>query len=78
MKHISILVPRGAASLSCIEGAYKAFTIANEFLVNAGKQSLFNVQLVGIDKQAMTYDNYFKVSPDIQPVLQTVRKKLRL
>lgn len=64
MKHISILVPRGAASLGCIEGAYKAFTMANEFLINKGKQPLFKVQLVGIDKEAQVYDSFFRVHPD--------------
>jgi transcriptional regulator GlxA family with amidase domain len=65
MKHISILVPRGAAALSCIEGAFKAFTMANEFLINKGKQPLFKVQLVGIDKEPQVYDAFFKVYPDV-------------
>ncbi len=65
MKHISILVPRGAAALSCIEGAFKAFTMANEFLANKGKQPLFKVQLVGIDKEPQVYDSFFRVYPDL-------------
>ncbi len=65
MKHISIMVPRGAAALGCIEGAYKAFTMANEFLANKGKQPLFKVQLVGIDKEPQVYDSFFRVHPDL-------------
>lgn len=65
MKHISILVPRGAAALSCIEGSYVAFTRANDFLVNMGKAPLFSVQLVGLTKEAQVYDRLFTVIPDL-------------
>ena len=65
MKHISILVPRGAASLACIDGAYVAFTKANEFLSAMGKPPLFNVKLVGITKEAQVYDRLFTVLPDL-------------
>src|SRR6267378_1218932 len=64
MKTISILVPKGAASLGCIEGSYKAFTMVNEFLKGRGHQALFNVQLVGLSKTAQVYDTFFKVYPD--------------
>jgi transcriptional regulator GlxA family with amidase domain len=65
MKHISILIPRGAASVSCIEGAFKIFTLANDFLVSAGKQALFKVQMVGISKEAQVYDRFFSICPDL-------------
>jgi transcriptional regulator GlxA family with amidase domain len=65
MKHISILVPKGAAALSCIEGAFTCFTKANDFLESIGRPRLFNVQLVGIDKEAQVYDRLFKVTPDV-------------
>lgn len=65
MKHISILVPKGAAALSCIEGAFTCFTKANDFMESMGRPRLFNVQLVGLDKEAQVYDRLFKVSPDI-------------
>ena len=64
MKNISILVPRGAAALSCIEGSYTCFTKVNDFLKSTGKQALFNVQLVGITKDAQVYDKLFTVYPD--------------
>jgi transcriptional regulator GlxA family with amidase domain len=65
MKHISILVPRGAAALSCIEGAFTCFTKANDFLTSMGRSPLFKVQLVGIDNDTQVYDRLFKVSPDV-------------
>ena len=65
MKHISILVPKGAAALSCIEGTYTLFTKANDFLVSLGKSPMFNVQLVGLTNEAQVYDRLFKVYPDM-------------
>ncbi|HEY0653685.1 MAG TPA: helix-turn-helix domain-containing protein [Chryseosolibacter sp.] len=64
MKNISILVPKGAAALSCIEGPYTLFTKANDFLENFGKPRLFSVQLVGMDKEPQVYDRFFSVVPD--------------
>ncbi|HEY9007493.1 GlxA family transcriptional regulator [Ohtaekwangia sp.] len=64
MKHISILVPKGAAALSCIEGANTAFTKANDFLASFGKPPLFDVKLVGITEEAQVYDRLFHVRPD--------------
>lgn len=63
-KLISILVPQGAAALSCIEGSAKAFEVANLFLQERGQPPLFKVQLVGITTQPCTYDNYFTVTPN--------------
>lgn len=64
MKHISVLVPRGAVTLSCIEGSFKAFNIVNDFLREMGKLPLFKVQLVGIDHEPQIYDSVFRVQPD--------------
>lgn len=64
-KTITILVPKGAAALSCIEGSYKAFTMVNEFLEAKGRQPLFNVQLIGLSKDPQVYDKLFKVYPDV-------------
>lgn len=65
MKHISILVPRGAAALSCLEGAYTLFTQVNAFLANRGEHPLFKVQLVGIDAKPQVYDKFFTAEPDV-------------
>lgn len=64
MKHISVLVPKGAVALSCIEGSYKAFTIVNDFLREMGKAPLFKVQLIGLDHEPRVYDSVFRVQPD--------------
>ena len=64
MKNISILVPRGAAALGCIEGSFIGFNRANEVLEKMGKQPLFKVQLVGITNAPQVYDKLFTVTPD--------------
>jgi transcriptional regulator GlxA family with amidase domain len=63
-KHVSILVPAGAVALSCINGPFILFNKTNEFLVAMGKEPLFNVQLVGLHKEAQRYDRAFAVTPD--------------
>jgi transcriptional regulator GlxA family with amidase domain len=73
MKHISILVPKGAVALSCIDGANNLFSKTNEFLKSAGKPELFKVELVGITNQPQVYARSFAVTPDksIQQVKAT-------
>jgi transcriptional regulator GlxA family with amidase domain len=65
MKHVSILVPRGAAALGCIEGSFILFNKANEFLAMRGRAPLFQVQLVGLTGDAQQYDRLFSVRPDV-------------
>src|SRR5690349_10247465 len=65
MKHISILVPRGAAALSCIEGPFIGFRRANQLLESLGKPPMFNVQLVGLSREGQVYDRLFNVTPDL-------------
>jgi transcriptional regulator GlxA family with amidase domain len=65
MKHVSILVPRGAAALGCIEGSFIAFNKVNDFLTSVGKPALFKIQLVGLSKEAEVYDRFFSVQPDL-------------
>ncbi|NOT76270.1 MAG: helix-turn-helix domain-containing protein [Cyclobacteriaceae bacterium] len=64
MKHISILVTRGATAVSCIEGSFIAFNKANDFLVSLGKAPMFEVQLVGIDQSPQVYDRLFSITPE--------------
>ena len=63
-KHISILVPDGAAEIGCIEGALKTFRIANAFLEQRGTKPMFTVQLVALTKSPRSYDGCFTVQPD--------------
>jgi transcriptional regulator GlxA family with amidase domain len=72
MKHISILVPKGAVALSCIEGPFILFNKVNEIAVSMGNQPLFQVQLVGVSNNTQVYDRLFKVSPDV--TIQEVSK----
>jgi len=72
MKHISILVPKGAVALGCIEGSFILFTKANDFLASRGKPPLFNVQLVGLNREAQVYDRLFSVRPDV--TIEGIRK----
>ncbi|SMD00869.1 GlxA family transcriptional regulator [Pedobacter africanus] len=65
MKHISVLVPKGATALSCIEGPFILFNRVNDFLAAMGKPPMFIVQLVGLSKDAQVYDRLFRVSPDL-------------
>jgi transcriptional regulator GlxA family with amidase domain len=65
MKHVSILVPKGAVALSCIDGAFVLFNKTNDFLAGKGKQPLFDVQLVGLTPAAQVYDRLFTVRPDV-------------
>src|SRR5579859_220585 len=72
MKHISILVPKGAVALGCIEGPFILFNKVNEFLENVGRRALFQVQLVGLTKDAQVYDRFFSVRPDCS--IKSVRR----
>lgn len=65
MKHVSVLVPEGAASLACIDGAYNAFRKADEFLEKTGTPGMFKVQLVGLTNRPRVYERSFTVHPDV-------------
>jgi transcriptional regulator GlxA family with amidase domain len=64
MKHVSILVPRGATALGCIEGSFILFNKTNELLARRGSPPLFTVQLVGLSADAQVYDRLFTVRPE--------------
>lgn len=65
MKHISVLIPNGEASLACIDGSFIAFTKANEILEKSGKLPAFKINLVGLSKTPQVYDRLFKVYPEL-------------
>jgi transcriptional regulator GlxA family with amidase domain len=65
MKHISILVPEGDCSLSNIEGSHQIFSEVNSFLQRAGKQKLFDIQLVGVQLEPGLKKGFFTIQPDI-------------
>ena len=65
MKHVSILVPDGQFILSSLVGTFKVFTTANKQLEDTGRPAMFNIQLVGLGKEATLYNGLFTVHPEI-------------
>jgi transcriptional regulator GlxA family with amidase domain len=72
MKHVSILVPHGHTSLSNIDGTHQILLEVNKFLAAAGKEPLFNVNLVGLQKETPQRDGLFTIKPDL--LIQDVPK----
>ena len=64
MKHISILVPRGAI-LASLEGTRQLFTQVNEFRKASGTDPLFKVQLVGLSKETSLTGGLFTANADV-------------
>jgi transcriptional regulator GlxA family with amidase domain len=71
MKHISILVPKGAI-LGSLEGARQLLTQVNEFFKAKGAPPLFKVQLVGLTKETSVSGGLFTVNSNA--VLEEVKK----
>ena len=65
MKHISILIPQGQASMVNIEGTHQIMNEVNSILTSKGKAPLFNVQLVGVTKETNQPNGLFCIMPDV-------------
>jgi transcriptional regulator GlxA family with amidase domain len=65
MKHVSILVPDGECSISTIEGTYQILLRVNDWLVEAGEEPMFDVQLVGQSDEVRMKEGRFRICPDI-------------
>lgn len=63
MKHISILVPRGAI-LGSIEGPRQVFTEVNKYLQHTGRAPLFRIQLVGLSRETPAHNGLYTVYAD--------------
>lgn len=63
MKHISLLIPQGNCSLSNLEATYKMFTMANDFLIQQGKATLFEIDLVALEMGGQSSNSIFTISP---------------
>ncbi|MEJ1239978.1 helix-turn-helix domain-containing protein [Chryseolinea sp. T2] len=72
MKHISILVPKGAI-LGSLEGSRQLLTQVNQFFLARGSEPIFQVQLVGLSKEASLAGGLFVAHPEktIHDVLRT-------
>jgi transcriptional regulator GlxA family with amidase domain len=64
MKHISILVPKGAI-LGSLEGSRQLFTQVNQFMNARGADPLFKVQLVGLSKATSLAGGCFTANTDL-------------
>jgi len=63
MKHISILVPKGAI-LGSLEGSRQLFSQVNEFFKMKGLSPIFKVQLIGLDKETPVSGGLVTVNAD--------------
>lgn len=64
MKHISIIVPRGAV-LGSIDDPRHLFQSLNDFLLSARQSPLYKIQLVGLDRKVPLHDGSFTVNTDL-------------
>ena len=64
MKHISILVPKGAI-LGSLEGTRQLFSEVNEFFKAREQPPIFKVQLVGLTKEIPLNGGLFTVKADV-------------
>lgn len=71
MKHISILVPKGAI-LGSLEGSRQLFSQVNEFFKAKGAPPLFIVQLVGLSKETPITGGLYNVN--CNTVIDDVKK----
>jgi transcriptional regulator GlxA family with amidase domain len=63
MKNVSILVPESAVPEAVADPRY-LFNTANQFLLAAGKEPFFKVELVATKKTVRLQDGFFSVHPD--------------
>lgn len=61
---MSIIIPIGDSSMVNIDGTHQIFTYVNQFLKEWGKEPMFNIQLVGLNKEIQQGRGLFKVIPD--------------
>lgn len=71
MKHISILVPNEAVPAAIVDPRYM-FTAINQFMRQADREPVFEVELVGLTKQVTLINGVFSVNVDKS--LSEVRK----
>ena len=63
MKHVSILIPKKAI-LASLEGTRMLFTQVNNVLAMRGAEPIFNIQLVGLDKETPASGGRFTINAD--------------
>jgi transcriptional regulator GlxA family with amidase domain len=73
MTHVSILIPRGHTSLVNIAATHQIFNQVNGIRTEMGKSPVFDVHLVGLEKEVPQSTGLFSANPDclIEDVEQT-------
>lgn len=72
MKHLSILVPQGQNNLSSVVGPFKIFSRANDYFEQAGREKVFDIELVGTSDKVDFYHGLFTVNT--QKSIQNIDK----
>ncbi|MEO6232506.1 MAG: helix-turn-helix domain-containing protein [Ferruginibacter sp.] len=65
MKKVSILVPESSVMQAIADPQY-LFTVVNHFLISAGKEPLFDVELVGAKKEIKLNNGMYSIHTDRQ------------
>jgi transcriptional regulator GlxA family with amidase domain len=65
MKHTSIIIPLGHASLVNIEGTHQIFSEVNGLLTDLGREPAFDLHLVGLSKETKQSTGLFTINPDV-------------
>ncbi|HUZ58114.1 MAG TPA: helix-turn-helix domain-containing protein [Hanamia sp.] len=68
MKHISILIPEEEIiqnTVISVIGAYKIFSVVNQYFVKLGETAPFKIELVGNSKKVNLNEGMFSMQPDI-------------
>lgn len=60
-----MLVPNGECSITTIEGTYQILLRVNDWLVEAGEEPMFDVQLVGQSDEVRMKEGRFRIYPDV-------------
>lgn len=64
MKHVSILIPRGHTSVVNIGGTHQIFNMVNQIAADMHKPPVFDVHLVGLERETRQSHGLFSVAPD--------------
>ncbi|WP_207434349.1 GlxA family transcriptional regulator [Sabulibacter ruber] len=64
MKHITLLVPKGAI-LGSVEGPRQVFTEVNKLLKSMGKPAMFQLQLAGLTREVTVAGGIYTVYTDV-------------
>lgn len=60
-----MLVPEGECSITTIEGTYQILLRVNDWLVEAGEEPMFEVELVGQSGEVRMKEGRFRIYPDV-------------